>query len=98
MLGIAQRYHCRAHHSHAEKEDTQTCNNTTGKLDLFLFDKKNQGNTCKCNQRRDGPDVQGYELAGHGGSDIGAHDDPDSLFERHELGVDEAYHHDGCGG
>ena len=98
MPGITQRYHCGAHHSHAKKEDTQTRNNPSGKLDLFLLDKKNQSNTCKCNQRRDGPDVQGYELPGHGGSDIGTHDDPDSLLKRHELGVDEAHHHDGCGG
>ena len=43
--------------------------------------------------------VQGDEQAGDGGTDVGAHDDPDRLIEGHHARVDKANHHDrGSGG
>ena len=39
-------------------------------------------------------DLEGHDLGGHGGSDVGPHDDPDGLFQGHEPRVDEAHRHD----
>ena len=93
-----QGLHGRAHHLHTDKEHAQAGQNISVVVNLGLLQKDHHGHAHKGEQGSHGAHVQGDELAGDGGADIGAHDDPHRLFQRHHAGVDEAHHHDSGGG
>ena len=64
-----------------------------------FFQKYHHRHADKGKQRRHRAHVQRNQLSGDGSADVGAHDDPDGLPQRHHAGVDKAHHHDGgCGG
>ena len=97
-LGITQRHHRGAHHIHTDKQNTQTGNDFTVVMNLFLLDKDDERNTDKGEQRGKSTDVQSDQLAGDGGTDVSTHDNPDSLAQCHHTGVYKADNHNGrCG-
>ncbi len=95
--GHSAGLHGRAHHLHTDKEHAQAGQNISVVVNLGLLQKDHHGHAHKGEQGSHGAHVQGDELAGDGGADIG-HDDPHRLFQRHHAGVDEAHHHDSGGG
>ena len=63
-----------------------------------LFQEDDQHHAQECKQRCQCTHIQRNEVAGDGGADIGAHDDPYCLPQGHHTGVDEAHYHDRGGG
>ena len=94
---LAQRLHRRAHHFHTDKEHAETGENAAVMVYLRLFEKDDKRHAHKGKQRSELADVEGDQLARDRGADVRAHDDPDSLPQRHHSGVNEADHHDGRG-
>ena len=95
-LRLPQGRHGGAHHVHTDEQHAQTGQDLTDVLQLELFHKDHQGHAYKGEQGSQLTHVQGDEQAGDGGTDVGAHDDPDRLIEGHHARVDKANHHD-CG-
>ena len=96
-LGIPERDHGIAHHPHSDEQHADTCNDAAHMLDLFVLHENQEHDAHKCNQRRKGPDVQGNQLSGNGGTHVGSHDDPDSLLKCHQAGINKPHRHDrGC--
>ena len=94
-FGLAQRRHRVAHHAHAEEQHAETGDDLPPVVQDRLFEKDDERNADKGEQRRQRADVERDQKAGHRGADVGAHDDPDGLPQRHHAGVDEADDHDG---
>ena len=95
---LPQRDHGGAHHVHTNEEDAQTTQDTAVVVELRLFQKYHHGHAQEGKEGRHSTYVQGDELSGDGGTDVGTHDDPHCLCEGHHTGVDEAHHHDRGGG
>ena len=96
--GIPQRHHGVAHEVHADEQDAQAGDYVGPVLHLLLIYKHGDGHTHKGDERSHGSDVQGHQLSGDGGADVGAHDDPHCLLQGHHPGVYESHDHDGGGG
>ena len=91
---LTQRQHRCAHHVHADEQHAQSRQDRADVLDLHALDEYDQRHADKRDERRDGTDIKRDELTGDGGADVGAHDDPYRLGQRHHARVDEAHDHD----
>ena len=67
-------------------------------VELGLFHEDHQHHAGKSEERSQSAYIQGDQKAGDRGADVGAHDDPDRLIERHDPGVNKSHHHDRGGG
>ena len=92
-FGITQRHHRTAHHFHADKQNAEAGNDLSPMACLRIFEKHHKRHTDESKQRRQFTYIERNQLAGNRGADIGAHDDPNGLAQRHHAGVDKAYHH-----
>lgn len=64
---------------------------------LRLFQKHHHRHADKGEERRQHSHIQGDQLSGDGGADIGPHNDPYRLPQGHHARVDKAHHHHGRG-
>ena len=67
-------------------------------VDLGFFQEDHHSYAHKGKQRGQYAHIQRDELTGNGGTDVGSHDDPHRLAQRHHTGVDKAHHHNGGSG
>ena len=81
---IPKRHHGCAHHVHSDEQHTQARDDLSYVLDLWLFQKQDHRNSCKSKDRCHGPYIQSNQLPGNGCPNIGPHNDPDCLIQRHK--------------
>ena len=82
-----------AHHAHAQHQDTKPQEHGTQVLQgpFFADDLHHKANG---NDQGDVVgQIEGNELCGHGGPDVGPHDDAECLFQVHQSCVDQPHGH-----
>ena len=94
---FAQNLQFVGHHGHAEEEEPEAQQHGAPGVDRALFGQGHEKARRHAGQGK-GAQVEGDELGGDGGADVGAENDPHGLDQRQETCVDEADDHDGGGG
>ena len=90
---LPERGHRIAHHAHAQHQDTEAQEHCPQIFQCpFLahdLHDKSDGN----DQGDVIGQVEGNQLGGHGGPDVGPHNNPKSLFQVHKPGVHQTHGH-----
>ena len=94
---LPQRRHGGAHHIHPDEQYAQAADDAAEVVALRLFQKHHHRHADKGEERRQHSHIQGDQLSGDGGADIGPHNDPYRLPQGHHARVDKAHHHHGRG-
>ena len=81
------------HHADADEEHAEAQDDRADVAHDGLFDEHGGDAADEKNHRRIGREVEGRDLCGDGGADVGAQDDAEGLREGHEAGRDKADEH-----
>ena len=105
---VLQEGHGIAHDVHTGHQSEETQCDDADALFLIALGEHKEGGADDTHQGGEGRGLEqlhdeaaalqageGEDPGGHGGTDVGAHDDAHGLLQRHDAGVDEAHHHDG---
>lgn len=95
----------RGHEAQPDEQKRKADENLARVLFLMIFHKQHHDRTDaeekgreKLGLQRLAPLAHGHDPAGHGGTNIGSHDDAHGLGQVDDAGVDKADHHDRGGG